>query len=73
MNLSLRAARELGEILARALHDYAQPDQRGAVIDAKNNIASALPNSGQRVALERSYYATLDKLEPLQSGARWTY
>ena len=73
MNLSMKAARELGEILARTLHDYTLPEQRGVVIDTKNNVTIALPNSEQRIALERSYCATLDKLEPLQNGARWTY
>jgi hypothetical protein len=73
MNLSLKAAKELGDILARTLHGYTLPEQRGVVIDTKNSIASALPNSEQRIALDRSYCDTLDKLEPLQNGARWAY
>ena len=71
MNLSIKAAKQLGERVARSLHlcgnDIAK---RGAIVDLKNDIRADIPNSSTRIAFEDSYRATLDALEPLPSSKR---
>jgi hypothetical protein len=67
MNLSIKAAKQLGERIARSLH-LAGTDtaKRGAIVDLKNDI----PNSSTRIAFEDAYRATLDILEPLPSSKK---
>ena len=73
MNLSIKAAKQLGERVARSLH-LAGTDtaKRGAIVDLKNDIRADIPNSCTRVAFEDSYRATLDALEPLPSSTQVT-
>ena len=71
MNLSIKAAKQLGERFAVSLH-HAGTDtvKRGAIVDLKNDIRADIPNSSTRIAFEDAYRATLDILEPLPSSKK---
>jgi len=71
MNLSIKAAKQLGERLAVSLH-HAGTDtaKRGAIISLKNDIRADIPKSDTRIALEDAYRATLDILEPLPGSKK---
>lgn len=73
MNLSNKAAAILGRTLASSLHQASTNHvMRGAIIDTKNNLLDEITKSTTRLAVEKAYSEKLDKLEPLQKGARWS-
>ena len=74
MNLSKKAAFELGRTLATSIHTSGgtNPVVRGGMLDAKNDILDNIPNTETRLELRRGFDTTLDTLEPLPlGGARW--
>jgi hypothetical protein len=74
MNLTNKSAALLGRTLATSLHQCGNNTvMRGAVMDTKNNLLDEITSSVTRCAVIQAYSETLDKLEPLQNGARWTY
>lgn len=74
MNLSNKAAAILGRTLATSLHQAGTNHvMRGAIIDTKNNVLSEITKRTTQLAVDKAYFETLDKLEPLQKGARWSF
>jgi hypothetical protein len=73
MNLSNKAAFELGRTLATSIHTSGgtNPVVRGGMLDAKNDILDSIPKPETRLELRRGFDSTLDLLEPLHRGARW--
>jgi len=72
MNLSNKAAFELGRSLATSLHisGGTNPVIRGGILMARNDILDAITKSETRWELRRGFDSTMDVLEPLQQGAR---
>ena len=74
MNLSNKAAFELGRNVAASLHHCGTNHvMRGAIIMAKTDIVCSITKPATRIEFDRGYSTTLDVLEPLQNGARWSY
>jgi len=72
MNLSIKAAKQLGERLAVSLHHAGRDTvKRGAILDVRGDIESTITKSDTRIAFRESYFNTLDVLEPLPSGRKW--
>jgi hypothetical protein len=72
MNLSIKAAKQLGERLARSLHEAGNDSvKRGAILDAKSDVLGIIPKWETQTAVDDAFKATLDVLEPLLSGRRW--
>jgi hypothetical protein len=46
---------------------------RGAIIMVKTDIVCSIHKPETRIEFDRGYSTTLDVLEPLQNGARWSY
>jgi len=71
MNLSNKAAFELGRSLATSLHisGGTNPVIRGGILMARNDILDAITKSETRWELRRGFDSTMDVLEPLQQGA----
>ena len=74
MNLSNKAAFELGRNIATTLHHCGTDHvRRGAIIMVKTDIRCSITKPATRVEFDRGYSTTLDAIEPLQQGARWSY
>ena len=74
MNLSNKAAFELGRNIATTLHHCGTDHvMRGAIIMVKTDIYLSITKPATRIEFERGYRTTLDAIEPLQQGARWAY
>jgi hypothetical protein len=74
MNLSNKAAFELGRTMATTLHHCGTDHvMRGAIIMVKTDIVCSIHKPETRIEFDRGYSTTLDVLEPLQNGARWSY
>lgn len=72
MNLSNKAAFELGRNIATTLHHCGTNHvMRGAIIMVKDDIRYSITKPATRIEFDRGYSTTLDVLEPLQQGARW--
>lgn len=72
MNLSKKAAYELGKTLATTLHMSGGTNHviRGAVLFARDDILDTIEKSDTRIELRCGFDETLDKLEPLTLGPR---
>jgi hypothetical protein len=73
MNLSNKAAFELGRSLATSIHTSGgtNPVVRGGMLMVMNDILDNIPKPETRWELRRGFDNTLDALEPLHGGARW--
>lgn len=67
--LSKKSAQILGISFAESLHRFSSSEQRGAVISAYNDLIDILSYES-RAIVQKAYYETLDKLEPLQTIKR---
>jgi len=54
----------LGEQFARTLSHFINPENRGAILDLRNDIRAMFSVSTERIAFDDAFRATMDHLEP---------